>query len=101
MSGSWERKTENENKSGGRYTPRTGSRAIFYVDDNWLKDELLAENSEIVNGIARVEISLRGSLILGENGKALDGEFIANEFPTGNRVEGGDFVSCFPVSPRS
>jgi hypothetical protein len=49
---------------------------------------------------------LRGSLILsqsqedGKSGKALDGDFIGRQYPTGNGVQGGDFISYFSVLPE-
>lgn len=77
-----------------------GSRATFYADSAWFGDEVVSKNSEIAAGIVRMEIRLRGSAIMGKNGKALDGEFIGNVLPSGNGVQGGDFVSCFSVTPR-
>lgn len=72
-----------------------GGRAVrFTIDSGWADDELHLDHSELARG-ARVEIRLIGSLIHDEEGKALDGE--ALRFPTGNGVQGGDFVSYFTV----
>lgn len=78
-----------------------GCRATFYADSAWFRDEVIGANSEIAAGIERAEITLRGNMIMGKNGKALDGEFIDNALPSGNSVPGGDFVSCFAVEPRA
>lgn len=73
--------------------------AHFIVDKDWFKDEMVGKNSEIRDG-TDVEIILRGSLILDTNGKALDGDAIGHEVPTGNGTPAGDFVSCFSVLSR-
>jgi hypothetical protein len=46
-----------------------------------------------------VELILHGSMILDKNGRALDAELI-KEFPTGNGIEGGEFVAYFTVGPN-
>lgn len=79
-----------------------GSRVTFHVSEEWKVDELRG-NSKIKRHGGDVEIILHGSLITGAegtcvSGKALDGDFIAGKFPTGNGVQGGDFVSYFSVS---
>lgn len=71
--------------------------ATFVPESRWLRDELQEEGrSELYEGID-VEIILRGSHIRSAAGKALDGEFIFNKLPTGNGVQGGDFVDWFRV----
>ena len=77
------------------------SRVIFKPDREWIREEIMAKNSEIAGGIDRVEITLRGSYICSNKGKALDGEFLGHNLPSGNGMAGGDFVSCFSVEPRS
>lgn len=71
-------------------------RATFFIDERWKADELKAY-SKIRNHGADFEVTLYGSLILDVSGKALDGEYIAAKFPTGNGVQGGNFVSWFSV----
>jgi hypothetical protein len=66
------------------------------VNEDWIGEEIEAKNSELFNGID-VDITLKSSLIIGANRKALDGNFIGNKLPTGNGVQGGDFVSYFSV----
>jgi hypothetical protein len=78
-----------------------GSRVTFHVSEHWKVDELQG-HSKIKRHGGEVEVTLRGSLITGAGGtcaggKALDGDFIAGKFPTGNGVQGGDFVSYFTV----
>jgi hypothetical protein len=43
---------------------------------------------------------LRGSLIHSVAGKALDGDYINDSLPTGNGIQGGDFVDYFRVRKR-
>lgn len=71
-------------------------RYSFSVDKDWIDEEIDASKSELFDGID-VEIILRSSLIHDKNGKALDGDFINSRLPTGNGVQGGDFVSWFSV----
>ena len=77
-------------------------QATFVADQDWYKDELLAKNNELADGV-EIEIVLRGSRILNTQtpAKALDGEFLANKLPTGNGTQGGDFVDWFQVLPRN
>lgn len=46
---------------------------------------------------AEVELVLRGNLLHNRHGRALDAELI-DGFPTGNGVEGGEFVATFTVA---
>ena len=78
------------------------SHAIFYASPDWLDDE--RKLSVLRNGFG-VEITLRGSNIYtaaaeGRLRKALDGDFIREELPTGNGTPGGDFFDWFQVKPR-
>ena len=77
-------------------------QATFVADQDWYKDELLAKNNELADGV-EIEIVLRGSRILNTQtpAKALDGEFLADKLPTGNGTQGGDFVDWFQVLPRN
>jgi hypothetical protein len=74
-------------------------RYILRFDNKWIEEEIDTSNSEFFDGID-VDITLRSSLIHDKNGKALDGDFIASRLPTGNGVQGGDFVSWFSVMPK-
>jgi hypothetical protein len=82
-----------------------GKTAIFQVDEVWITDTFGAR-SRIRRHGGDIEIMLRGSLILsqrqedGTSGKALDGDFIGRQYPTGNGVQGGDFISYFSVLPE-
>lgn len=69
------------------------------VSKEWIEEEIDASKSELFDGID-VEITLRSSLIYDLNCKALDGDFICGKLPTGNGVQGGDFVSWFSVRPK-
>jgi len=71
----------------------------FKVDEDWIREEIGAKKSELFDGVD-IAIILRSSLIHDKNGKALDGDFIGGNLPTGNGVQGGDFVSYFSVKPK-
>ncbi|MCI1278633.1 MAG: hypothetical protein LKG23_06585 [Nitrospira sp.] len=75
------------------------SRATFYASTDWLDDE--RKLSALRNGFG-VEIILRGSNIYTDNSngqprKALDGDFIGEQLPTGDGTPGGDFFDWFQV----
>jgi hypothetical protein len=72
----------------------------FVVDVDWIKEEIRTKKSELFEGVD-ISVILRSSLIHNKNGKALDGDFINSKLPTGNGVQGGDFVSWFSVRPKS
>jgi len=79
------------------YDAATGcSTATFVAEKDWLEDEMEG-HSELRYG-AHVEITLRGSLILDSEGRALDGDAI--DWPSGNGTPGGDFVSALAVEER-
>jgi hypothetical protein len=48
---------------------------------------------------AEVEIVLHGSMVLDVHNRALDAELI-RAFPTGNGVQGGEFITYFAVGQR-
>ena len=78
--------------------------ATLYARPDWIKDELETPNSELradtrYEAGVDVEIILRGSRIWSADGKALDGEYLADKLPTGNGTQGGDFVDWFRVMP--
>ena len=63
----------------------------------WFTD-VVRGSSRIKSSGGSVEVSLRGGLIRAANGRYLDAEPMG--FPTGNGVQGGEFLSCFSVNPR-
>jgi hypothetical protein len=79
--------------------------ATFLATDRWTKHELDVDDSELIRqtpGVevgVDIEIKLRGSRIWSQEGKALDGDFLAGKLPTGNGTQGGDFVDWFRVLP--
>jgi len=74
--------------------------AKWIPDPEWAFDELKRKHSELADGVD-IEIIVRGSRVWSRNGKALDGDFVDDKLPTGNGVQGGDFVDWFKVRPRS
>ncbi|HEY9206931.1 MAG TPA: hypothetical protein VIO58_13545 [Candidatus Methanoperedens sp.] len=75
------------------------TKATFKVEGGWRDEEVSGIHSGIHEGFD-IEIILRGSSILSMDKMALDGDFIGSKFPTGNGVQGGDFVSWFHVMPK-
>lgn len=73
---------------------------MLRVDREWIDEEIDASKSELFDGID-VDITLRSSLICDLDCKALDGDFICGKLPTGNGVQGGDFLSWFTVRPKN
>jgi hypothetical protein len=71
--------------------------ATYYFDDDCIEQELRRACKRLRRA-ADVELVLHGSMIHNQNGRALDAELI-HDFPTGNGVEGGDFVTYFTVGP--
>lgn len=76
--------------------------AVFKVDKTWLRDML---GFSFIHGGADFEVILRGDHIVedkggGKTGKALDANFIGGKLPSGNGIQGGDFVSWFSVEPE-
>jgi hypothetical protein len=71
--------------------------ATYYFDGDCVEQEL----RKIIRKLkkpADVTLVLHGSLIQNEYDRALDAELI-DEFPTGNGVEGGEFIAYFTVGP--
>lgn len=104
------------------------TKATFHFEQGWKNDEVRtkeghpAVHSEIAHGV-EFEITLRGSSIFSEDGKALDGSFKGNlcheydanlhydkginshldkkaNLPSGVGTQGTDFISWFSVHPR-
>jgi hypothetical protein len=73
--------------------------AVFVPETDWVEDELDDHHSEVADG-TEVDVTLVGSLITAENGKALDGDFIGYRLPSGNGTQGGDFKDWFAVEAR-
>jgi hypothetical protein len=88
-------------------TGQTGDcyTATFIATERWINKELDAEDSELiallpsVDAGVDIEITLRGSRIWSTKGKGLDGDYLADNLPTGNGTQGGDFVDWFRVMP--
>jgi len=80
--------------------------ATFVPHHVWMDGECDRPDSELradtryEDGV-NVEIVLRGSRIWSEQGKGLDGEFLADKLPTGNGTQGGDFIDWFKVMPST
>jgi hypothetical protein len=71
--------------------------ATYHFDDDCIEQELRRACKKLRKA-ADVELILHGSLIHNAHGRALDAELI-DEFPTGNGVEGGEFIAYFTVAP--
>lgn len=69
--------------------------ATYYFDGQCVEQELL-RTCQKHQRPAEIELVLHGSMMLDSTGRALDAELI-REFPTGNGVEGGEFIACFTV----
>jgi hypothetical protein len=71
--------------------------ATYYFDDDCIEQEL-RKVCKRIRKPAEIELVLHGSLIHNEHGRALDAELI-DELPSGNGVEGGEFIAHFTVRP--
>lgn len=71
--------------------------ATYYFDDDCIEQELRRVCRRLRKA-AEVELILHGSMIHNTRGRALDAELI-DDFPTGNGVEGGEFIAYFTVAP--
>ena len=71
--------------------------ATYYFDDDCVEQEL-RKVCRKGKKPADVELILHGSMIHNEQGRALDAELI-DELPTGNGVEGGEFIAYFTLQP--
>lgn len=74
--------------------------AAIVVDGPWLDDAVRGRRTIFYGGETRVEIEVRGDLIVDCNGQTVD----ANSFglfrvPTGNATAGGTFLSTFKLEP--
>ena len=72
--------------------------AVYYFNSDCIEYEL--HRCKNTKKPAVVELVLHGSMLLDEKGRrALDAELIGSKFPTGNGVEGGEFITSFTVGP--
>jgi hypothetical protein len=74
-----------------------GNIAVYYFDSECVEHELRMSCKKLKKA-AEVELVLHGSMVLDKKGRALDAELIG-DFPTGNGVEGGEFITYFTVGP--
>jgi hypothetical protein len=74
------------------------TRIATYCFDNDCIEQELRKVCRKLRKPADVELVLHGSLIHNEHGRALDAELI-DGLPTGNGVEGGEFIASYTVAP--
>jgi hypothetical protein len=74
-----------------------GNVAVYYFDHGCIEHELRKTCKKLAKA-AQVELVLHGSMVLDEHDRALDAELIG-DFPTGNGVQGGEFITYFTVGP--
>jgi hypothetical protein len=75
----------------------SGNQAIYYFDEQCVEYELRRACKRLSRP-AEVELVLHGSMIRDLHDRALDAELI-KDFPTGNGVQGGEFITYFTVGP--
>ncbi len=74
--------------------------ATIVVDGPWLDDAVRGRRTIFYGGETRVEIEVRGDLIVDCNGQTVDANsFGLSRVPTGNATPGGTFLSTFRVEP--
>jgi len=71
--------------------------AVYYFESDCIEHELRTSCKKLKKA-AEVELVLHGSMVRDEHDRALDAELI-KEFPTGNGVQGGEFITYFTVGP--
>ena len=87
---------EQHRVPGEVFLDDAGLRATFHPTSEWITDTFVASSAiKSLGGV--VEVTVLGSRIIGESGRALDADFLDGRFPTGNGVQGGDFHSSFVV----
>jgi len=75
--------------------------AAIVVDEAWVKDSLLDYCTIFHGKKTRVELEVRGDLIVDCNGQTVDANaFGLTPYPTGNGTPGGTFLSTFTVRAR-
>ncbi len=78
--------------------PDKNPEFCFIPHHKWFGDTIDCDSDFRERG-GKVMITLKGDFILDECNIALDGNFIGGKLPSGNGVEGCDFVSWFFVEP--
>lgn len=81
---------------------RNISYATFLIDAEWQNKAL--DRMHHQKGKFELMVILKGDFVLsveedGTLAQALDGNFIGGKLPSGNGIQGGDFVSWFSVKP--
>lgn len=71
--------------------------AEYYFDHRCIENHL-KKVCNTLSKAAEVELILHGSMVLDEHKRALDAELIG-DFPTGNGIQGGEFITYFTVGP--
>ena len=75
--------------------------AKLVVWSRWLRNSFVDDDSIFGQGHTRVEIEVRGDLIIDCLGQQLDANARGRlPFPSGNRSPGGTYLSSFTVGPR-
>jgi hypothetical protein len=72
--------------------------ATYHFQDDCVQRELRHSCKSLRHPVD-VELTLHGGMILDEKGRALDAELIDGKFPTGNGVQGGEFIAYFSIQP--
>ncbi|MBI3230151.1 MAG: hypothetical protein HYZ45_08260 [Burkholderiales bacterium] len=81
--------------------PGTTRGAVVQVSSPWVYDELNNRNTLLRWQTSRVEIHIRGDLILDARGQAVDAEALGmRPTPSGNGSPGGTFMSVFSIAPE-
>lgn len=81
--------------------PGTTRSAVVQVSASWVSDELNNRNSLLRWQTSRVEIHIRGDLILDARGQAVDADALGvRATPSGNGTPGGTFISVFSIAPE-
>ena len=80
-----------------RHIDYNGTAATYHFDYSCVEDEL-RRTCQKHQRPADVELVLHGSMIHDSSGRAVDAELI-RDFPTGNGVEGGEFIAFYTVEP--
>jgi hypothetical protein len=79
------------------YREKDGYHATYHFDHECAERELRKCRNH--PGPIELDFVLHGSLVRDQHGRALDAEMI-HGFPTGNGVEGGEFLAFFRIQPQ-
>jgi hypothetical protein len=81
--------------------PGYASKATIFIATNWLSDAIRDDDHMFARGETRVEIEVRGDLILDCLGQQVDANSRGRlPAPSGNGSPGGTYLSTFTVSRR-